>query len=212
MNRDAAIGPDAGGWQSWPSLRAPQPAAPVPAPPLQTPPTEDLQALRERAYREAYAAGLEAGRAAGSAELAARAVQLEVLCAALERPLAEVGTVLEAELAALVTTLVRHLVRRELRADPSVIVAVVRDAVALLPVSQQRPRIHLHPDDAALVRELLHLEGEERAWSLVEDPAVTRGGCRVRTEDSAVDATLETRLARLCAAVLGGERAGEVAA
>ena len=209
MSRDTTIGPDAGGWQAWPPPpRGPRPAAATaPAPP--TPPAEDPQAVRERAYREAYAAGLEAGRAAGSAELAARAAQFDALCGALARPLAEVGTALEAELAALVTTLVRHLVRRELRADPSAIVAVVRDAVALLPVSQQRPRIHLHPDDAALVRELLHLEGEERAWSLIEDPAVSRGGCRVRTEDSAVDATLETRLARLCATVLGGERAGE---
>lgn len=213
MNRDAAIGSDAGGWQSWPPLRAPKLVAPAPASAAapQTPsPAEDLQALRERAYCEAYAAGLEAGRAAGSAEVASRVEQLEVLCAALARPLAEIGTVLEAELAALVTTLVRHLVRRELRTDPCAVVAVVRDAIALLPVSQQRPRIHLHPDDAALVCELLHLEREERAWSLVEDPAITRGGCRVQTEDSAVDATLETRLARLCAAVLGGERVGEV--
>lgn len=206
------LDPEAARWQAWPPMPAAKPAQPEAEPTPEVLPAEELKALREQAYQEAYAAGLETGRAAGTAQLAARAKQLDVLLAELARPLEAVAETLESELAALVTTLVRQLVRRELRTDPSAIVAVVREAVALLPVSQQRPRIHLHPDDAALVRELLHLEGEERAWNLVEDPAVTRGGCRVHTEDCKVDATLETRLARLCAAVLGGERAGEVAA
>jgi flagellar assembly protein FliH len=55
-------------------------------------------------------------------------------------------------------------------------------------------------------------EGEESAWQIVEDPTVTRGGCRVATETSEVDATVEARVAAVVARVLGEEREGERAA
>lgn len=201
---------EGGNWRVWPPVAAAKPAVAAQAPPKPAAPApEDLAAIREQAYREAYAAGLEAGRAAGVAQLSARARELETLFGGLAEPFATAGEALQTQLAALITALVRQLVRRELRAEPSAIVAVVREAIGLLPVSQQRPRIHLHPEDAALLRELLHLDGEDRVWSLVEDPTLSRGGCRVRTDDSSIDATLESRVARLCAATLGSERSGD---
>lgn len=210
MNQKRAAG-NLSGWHAWPATkpRAVQPDPRHSEQPAE--PTAELQLVRERAYREAYAVGLEAGRAAGGAQLGARAEELEALFVAVAEPLAEIGAQLEAQLTALVTALVRQLVRRELRTEPDVIVAVVREAIELLPVSQQRPRVHLHPEDAGLLRELLHLDAEDRAWTLVPDPAITRGGCRVRTDDSSIDASLETRIARLCAAALGGERSRESA-
>lgn len=200
-----------GDWRVWPPVAVAKPRAvhPDPVSPEKSagPSPAELQRIREQAYREAYATGLEAGRAAGVAQLSVRARELEALFGGLADPFATAGEALQAQLAALITALVRQLVRRELRAEPSVIVAVVREAIGLLPVSQQRPRVHLHPEDAALLRELLHLDGEDKVWSLVEDPTVSRGGCRVRTDDSTIDATLESRVARLCAATLGSERA-----
>jgi flagellar assembly protein FliH len=64
----------------------------------------------------------------------------------------------------------------------------------------------LHPEDAAVVREKLAAPGSESAWKIVEDPVMTRGGCRVTTDTAHIDARLETRLHSIMTAVLGEER------
>jgi flagellar assembly protein FliH len=78
--------------------------------------------------------------------------------------------------------------------------------VALLPASARGVRVHLHPEDAAVVREKLAAPAAERAWSIVEDPVMTRGGCRVTTETAQIDARLETRLNTVITTLLGDER------
>lgn len=167
---------------------------------------EALEALRRRTQDAAYATGLAEGRAAGQRELAARVQQLDRLLGALAHPFAALDDSVEQEIVTLVMTLVRQLLRRELRAEPGEVVAVVREALALLPVAARNVSVHLHPDDAALVRDTLAGSGEERPWRLIEDPLTGRGGCRVTTEDSHIDAGVEARLTKLFAQVFGDER------
>ncbi len=167
--------------------------------------------------REAWDQGLAAGRAAGRAqalteqelltqELRARVQRLEGVLKLLSRPLAELDELVLRQLATLAGAIARQLVRRELRTQPEQIVAVIRETVALLPAAARDVRIHLHPEDAALVRERLVEPAAERAWTLVEDPVITRGGCRISSENSSIDAQVETRLGAAIAAVLGDER------
>ncbi len=168
-----------------------------------------LERLQKQAYEEGYARGLEEGRAAGAAEVAARAQRLDALLAALARPFEELDEEVEQELVRLALAIAQQLVRREIKADPGQIVAIAREALAALPVGARAVRLHLHPEDAQLVAEVLSLGEGRRPWELVEDPVLTRGGCRVVTESSRIDATVEARLAALAAAVLGGEREGD---
>ena len=69
--------------------------------------------------------------------------------------------------------------------------------------------MHIHPDDAPFVHDALRGGEFDSGIKLVEDPLVTRGGCKVDTDASRIDATLETRLAALAASVLVGERDGD---
>jgi flagellar assembly protein FliH len=78
--------------------------------------------------------------------------------------------------------------------------------MSILPVSSRNISLILHPEDASLVRETYELSESELGWRIVEDPVLARGGCRISTETSQVDATLESRLATLIAPLLGGER------
>lgn len=165
-----------------------------------------IEQVQQQAYDEAYAAGLQEGRAAGMEQAKAKAREFERLVRALGKPFEELDEQVEQELVSLSISLVRQLVRRELRADPGQIIAVVREAMGLLPVASRNIRVHLHPEDAALVREALSISDEERAWSIVEDPVLSRGGCKVTTDYSQVDASLETRLAQFFAQVFGGQR------
>jgi flagellar assembly protein FliH len=174
----------------------------------------ELEQIERTAYSEAFAEGKAAGLAAARAEtqqaldqLKAQVVRLDSMFATLSRPFQELDAQVEQELVNLSLAVARQLVRRELRMDPAQVIAVIRESVGLLPAATRDVRVHLHPEDAAVVREKLATPGGERAWSIVEDPVMTRGGCRVTTDTAQIDARLETRIGTVISAVLGDERA-----
>jgi flagellar assembly protein FliH len=125
---------------------------------------------------------------------------------ALSRPLAQLDDVVHSQIAELATALARALLRRELRMEPTQIIGMVRDTVALLPAAARGVRVLLHPDDAALVRERLSVAGPEQAWSIVDDAILSRGDCRVHTDYAQIDARIDTRLNEALALLLGDER------
>ena len=175
----------------------------------------EIEDVERRAYEEAFAKGREAGLAAAKVEsdkqLKALKTQVERMEAAigqLAQPLAQVDAEVEQQLLTLALTIARQLVRRELKADPAQVIAIVRETVALLPAAARDVRVHLHPEDAAVVRERLAAPTADRAWTMVEDPVMTRGGCKVTTDTAVIDARVETRLNEVIAAMLGEERAG----
>jgi flagellar assembly protein FliH len=173
------------------------------------PTLSELEDVERAAWDEAYAKGLEAGRAAGEQEIRKRFEQvnnIESILNALAKPLQQLDKDVETQLVALAFAIAKHVVRRELRIDPSQVIAVVRETVNLLPLAQRNVRVHLHPEDARLLRERLAEPQSERAWSIVEDPVTARGGCRVSTDNSQIDARLETRLAAIFAHLMGDER------
>ena len=49
-------------------------------------------------------------------------------------------------------------------------------------------------------------EVTERAWRIEEDPVLERGGCRVTSASSEIDAQMETRLGRIMSEMLGSDR------
>ena len=166
---------------------------------------------RELGYQEGYAEGREQGYAEGKQQAEQLIVHLKQVMNTLETPLQEVDAQVEQELVALAIAVARQLIRRELRTDPGQIIAVVREAMAILPSGARKVSLFLHPDDAELIRAALSVEEEGQAWKLVEDPLLTRGGCRVTSETSTIDATVEKRLSSVIAKALGGERGGDSA-
>src|SRR5690606_40029444 len=109
----------------------------------------------------------------------------------------------EQALAQLAMSLAQQVIYHELTVQPEEILAVVREAVALLPLSGRPVSVRLHPDDARFMRESWSGSEEETSWSLVEDPSISRGGCRVSSGNSQIDATLEHRLTALVEEFLG---------
>ncbi|GAB4262984.1 MAG: flagellar assembly protein FliH [Methylomicrobium sp.] len=203
------------------------PDANRPRSPLLT--VQDIEAMQQQAYDEAFAKGqeegfaqgYEAGRQQGYEEglkkgydenahkLHEQAAQLTEILQAFNEPLADLDVEVEKELVGLAIAIAKQLIRREIKSDPGQIVATVREAVNVLPIATQRITLTLHPEDAELVRSVLLLEDHPAPWEIKEDPLISRGGCRVDTESSHVDATVERRLAAVIAQVLGDERGRE---
>lgn len=198
---------DAGGARPWmPAL------VPGPIPPRATAASTGvvtagvLEDLQHAAYEEAYRRGLAEGFAAGRERIAEQAERLDRVLTDLARPFEALDEQVIEQVVSLSTALARQLLRRELRTDRSQIISIVREAVKQLPVAARDVRIQLHPEDAAIVREYLSPAEHERAWTLVEDPMMMRGGCQVLTPTSRVDARLDSRLGALLTEIMGSER------
>ena len=63
----------------------------------------------------------------------------------------------------------------------------------LLPMGGASVRIHLNPQDFEMIKALR--ERHEETWRILEDETLLPGGCKVESELSRIDATVETRLA-----------------
>lgn len=171
-----------------------------------------LEAVERDAWEQGLVSGEAEGLKRGEAAFAKRLNELDVKYAALEailgtlaKPLDQLDTAIEQELTRLALIIAKHLVRRELRIDPTQVIGIIRHTVGLLPVANRDLKVHLHPDDAAIVREKLAAPSGEPEWVLKEDPLLARGGCRLTTATSSVDARLESRVAEAVNSLLGDE-------
>ena len=122
----------------------------------------ELEDVEQRAHKEAYAKGHAAGAAAAKAEsqqalnqIKTQVATIDKMLAAIAQPFKELDAQVEEQLVQLAVTIARQLVRRELRMDPAQVIAIIRETVALLPAATRDVRVHLHPDDANVVREKL---------------------------------------------------------
>lgn len=171
-------------------------------------PAADVTA-REEGVR-GYEAGMARARAQMQAqllELEGRIRQLDAVLRHLAQPLRALDAQVEQELLALALAVGEQLARRELRADPAQLIAILRLCLEQLPSAAREIRVHLHPDDAAVVRAQLTAPAGQHAWSLIDDPTLGRGGCLVRSDSSQIDARFESRVNAIIANALGDPRA-----
>lgn len=192
------------------------------AAPLSVLTVDEIEAMQKQAYDEAFAQGRQDGYdegfnkgfGEGSAQgheaaeqvLRDRAAVFAGLLDSLSQPFKDLDAEVERELVKLTIAIATQIIRRELKLEPGQVVAAVREAINVLPLSAQKISLSLHPEDAGLVRSALSLDEMSPAWRIVEDPLMTRGGCKVDTEVSHIDATVENHLAAVIATLFGGER------
>jgi flagellar assembly protein FliH len=168
-----------------------------------------LEEIQNQARQEGFQLGLQEGRDAGLKELREQVQILEKVLQSLDKPFEQLDETVEQQLAQLAMLVARQLVRRELKTEPEQVIAVVREALAALPVAARNVRLALHPEDAALIRETMSVGQGQQQLQVVEDPVQTRGGCRVFTDTSQIDASVEARLNAVIAHVMGGQRSGD---
>ena len=185
----------------------PQPLQPVASPPPTVPPIDEavLAELRQQAYDEGRSAGFilgfEEGKAEGYASGDATVKAESERMAALARSFALSIDAGEAGLADSVLQLSLDLAAQvmctSLQVKPELIIPVVREAIAALTNQHGHPNLLVNPDDAAVVRKFLGDPLSHTGWRIIEDPQIAKGGCRIESGGSEVDATLVTRWRRV---------------
>lgn len=171
---------------------------------------EQLSQIHKEAYDEGFTMGQQAGLQAGQDEIRRRAAQLDSMLQMLAEPLQKMDDAVVLQVSELAMAVAKQIIRRELRIDPGQVIAVIREAMGALPVTVRKVSLYIHPDDVAMVREVFALgdktDSDDIKWRIIEDPMLTRGGCRIHSENSTIDATVETHLNRIINTILGGER------
>lgn len=196
-----------GQFERWelPVVGAPEidPAVDTDDPGTHRPTVAEIEAIERQAREEGFNAGLAEGRAMAKRELTAQVARLDALFAAVERPFAELDADVAGDLAVLSTIIAERVLGYEIATRPEKITEVVRQAVNALPAATRQLKIHLHPADAAIVRD--HRPSMEHDGAIIDDPDLERGDCRLESEHSRMDARLRTRLAAVVDSVLEGQ-------
>jgi flagellar assembly protein FliH len=179
-----------------PNLQAPPPE-PEPDP-LPTPDEERaiVEALREQARAEAYAAGLVEGRA----ELQSAIASLQAAVADLEHRRDALCVAVEPVAYALALSGAEQIVGAALDVRPELILEAARGALRRI-VDRDRVTILVNPDDLDRMRshaaDLAEELGGIGSLDVQAERRIAPGGVIVQTPDGDVDARVDTRIERL---------------
>jgi flagellar assembly protein FliH len=153
---------------------------------------EGYKAGYDSGEQEGRSAGNKAGKLAAEQEESSRInkelAPLSKLLGDIKQLLPEQSRDLEVGMVALATRIARNVIDAELALNPEHINELVHAAVQALPNADERFTLEINPGDAAYVERIA-----EPHWNVVPTPAVSRGGCLIRTRFSYVDYSLEHR-------------------
>ncbi len=184
-------------------------------------------ALREQARAEGFAAGetrgLAEGREAGHAEALAaakaafeqsQAMLVSALSTALDNADREKRKLLAAahnDLIGLALAVAERVVKCVGRLDRDAAVANASEAIDLAGRRSDMV-LEVHPEDHDAVKRfaetLLTGDEERRHVRVVSEEEISPGGCRFRSAEGSVDATLETQIERIVRHLLPGSEEG----
>jgi len=171
---------------------------------------QSLEEIRKAAYLEGLEKGKSEGKEQAQVDQQKITTQLQGILEHCHQQASTFDQEICEQLVAITISVAKQVIRRELNTDPEQIMAVIREAISCLPASSEKLLLKLHPDDAALVREIYHLDEEpDQTWKIFEDPGLQRGGCIINSESSLVNADLDARIATIVSQLLGGERSDD---
>ncbi|GAA0853643.1 flagellar assembly protein FliH [Aliiglaciecola litoralis] len=202
-------------WRYEPPEEQPEDVAP--------PTAEEIESIRESAYKEGFeqgkakgeAQGFEEGKqqgleqgqtqgyeeghqqglAAGEDELKALLEHWQGLIDQLQQPVHIVEEQLKSELVKLSVSLARAVIRADVQTNPQILLNALNAGLKILPIQEASYHIHMHPEDIDIIKQHFSEEHiEKHHWVFVENPDMSRGGCDISTQNNAVDVSIERRV------------------
>ncbi len=161
------------------------------------------EATRHEAFQEGYESGHSKGLLAGLSDAQAAgnqlAMQLGQAISRFDAGVAELEHTVADELLALALEIARKITHQSVKVQPEVILNVIHEALRQLPLLHAT--VHLHPEDAALVREHSDEQLIRAGHRVLDDPHLERGDVVIEAGGTNLDARLATRWQRVIAAL-----------
>jgi flagellar assembly protein FliH len=162
----------------------------------------ELQQLKEQAHQEGYEAGLlqAESEAKKQLEIDQQSLQqkselIENLIGQLKNRVEKVDLEVENEIVTLIKLFVKQIIKREIQLDPTHLISLLRDAIQVLPMSiNQNIIVDMHPHEAEVVGDVLHIDSENGTWKIKANPTLESGAMRLTMGDSTIDASVEKQI------------------
>lgn len=170
-----------------------------------------LEYIQTQAYNEGFAQGQQDGYTAGFKEAKNKITALEHLFLHLFEPAQQLDEAVDQQLLDLLQILLSQFLQREINLQPDYVINIVKQAKALLPVLTRHVCLYLHPDDLILIKETKIIpEQGENPWRIIEDKNLLRGGCRIESDTTRLDASLEAQIRSMMQTLQAPETSQEV--
>ena len=151
----------------------------------------------ERIHDEAHEQGYSAGYSDGLAEAQVITTQMAALLSSFQEAVKDLDQHIADQLLTTAIEIANQVMCQSLQIRPELLLPIVREAIASLQSDSGSLALSLHPLDAALIRMHMGDQLTHNNWKIIENPALTRGGCQVELGANAIDATGETRWKRI---------------
>ena len=136
--------------------------------------------------------GVEEGRAMALAQFDELSKPIDAMLKSLKKLKTDMRAAQRKEVVDLVGKIARQVIRAELALQPVQLLALVEEALSVMPPSRDAVEVFLNPEE---LRRVLELDPKRaKKWTLLPDPALEPGECRVRSGDNEVDAGCQGRL------------------
>ncbi|KFI07052.1 flagellar assembly protein FliH [Massilia sp. BSC265] len=136
--------------------------------------------------------GIEEGRAMALAQFEELSKPIDAMLKGLKKLKTDMRAAQRKEVVDLVGKIARQVIRAELALQPVQLLALVEEALSVMPPSRDAVEVFLNPEE---LRRVLELDPKRaKKWTLLPDPALEPGECRVRSGDNEVDAGCQGRL------------------
>ena len=144
-------------------------------------------------HAEGLARGADEARAQGRARFEQLAGPVDAMLESLNKLKADYRAAQRKEVVDLVGKIARQVIRAELALQPVQLLALVDEALAVMPPTRDEVEVWLNPEE---LKHVLELDPKRAGqWSLLPDPTLEPGECRVKAGDHEVDAGCQGRLA-----------------
>lgn len=151
----------------------------------------------QEGYENGYQAGLESGLKASEPIIQEKVNGFSNLEVQLINLLNFGRENLAQEVLDLAIDLAKAMVYKSISQDPQCILEVIHQCLLQIPILEQPAKLILHPEDAKLVHQYQGPDLIKQGWKIVENPDLSRGGCRFETGSSLIDASIESRFEKL---------------
>jgi|GEM_PF-6158706 flagellar assembly protein FliH len=176
--------------------------------------TEEVQKQRELKRQEAIDKGYNEGLARGRKEafdqeivaFNKKTAELSKLICSMQECMQTLEEQLSDTVKDLALTIVKAVIKAEIATNPEIIQNTVKEALKSLPKNSKDINLKINPKDADFLNSIEDEEFKETINNvqLTLDETIARGGVKINSENSFVDAELDTRLDAVLARLTDG--------
>lgn len=173
--------------------------------PKKLPTAAEIENIYNQAYEEGKKKGYDDGLKKVNSETQGYKNVIKNIINAFDDPYKNLSDDVIYNIKKLSLLIAGQIIRREISIDDSNIVATVQKSINLIKHIDSKITIRINPLDISIVKKIFSMEASGNI-NLEEDPSISRGGCKIESKSSCIDATIEEQLKIITLELIGGSR------